>query len=298
VIISNEKSPLTEIGFENALLKNVPTFALFRESGKKVAAKGPMYRVRTFNYGLLVPGEGRTGTIDLRYEATPLSTLPAPLPPALPALPPTEAWVNVHTLGVAGDGTTDDTVAIQKAIDAHRVLYFPSGRYIVRDTLTLKPDTVLIGLHPTLTQFDLPDGTAGYQGVGAPRALISAPSGGSNILSGLGVFTGGFNPRATGVLWRAGESSLIDDVRLLGGHGSGTNPYNNNHSADPDLRKRWDGQYPSLWVTDGGGAPSPTSGPLTLLPRQDSMFRRRKPPAMCMSFRPNTMSATRSSSTM
>ena len=26
-----------------------------------------------------------------------------------------------------------------------------------------------------------------------------------------------------------------------------------NHTADPDLRKRWDGQYPSLWVTQGGG---------------------------------------------
>jgi polygalacturonase len=44
--------------------------------------------------------------------------------------------VNVHTLGVAGDGTTDDTAAIQKAIDAHRVLYFPSGHYVVSDTLT------------------------------------------------------------------------------------------------------------------------------------------------------------------
>lgn len=187
------------------------------------------------------------------YNATPLSTLPPPLPPAIRALPRTEDWVNVHTLAIAGDGKTDDTAAIQKAIDTHQILYFPSGRYIVHDTLTLKPDTVLIGLHPMLTQFDLPDGTDGYQGVGAPHALISAPRGGSNILSGLGISTGGINPRATGVLWRAGEGSLIDDVRLLGGHGSGTNPYNNDHSADPDLRKRWDGQYPSLWVTDGGG---------------------------------------------
>ena len=55
------------------------------------------------------------------------------------------------------------------------------------------------------------------------------------------------------MLWRAGAASLIDDVRFLGGHGSGTNPYNNDHTADPDLRKRWDGQYPSLWVTNGGG---------------------------------------------
>src|SRR5208282_3597496 len=54
-------------------------------------------------------------------------------------------------------------------------------------------------------------------------------------------------------MWCAGERSLVDDVRFLGGHGSGTNPYNNTHTADPDLNRRWDGQYPSLWVTDGGG---------------------------------------------
>ncbi len=48
VIISNEKSPLTEIGFENAVLKDVPVFALFRESGKKVSGKGAMYRVGEF----------------------------------------------------------------------------------------------------------------------------------------------------------------------------------------------------------------------------------------------------------
>jgi hypothetical protein len=49
----------------------------------------------------------------------------------------------------------------------------------------------------------------------------------------------------------------MEDVRLLGGHGSSTNPYNNTHTADPDLRKRWDGQYPSLWVTHGGGGTFP-----------------------------------------
>ena len=48
VIISNEKSPLTEIGFENAVLKDVPTFALFRESGKTVAGKGAIYQVAEF----------------------------------------------------------------------------------------------------------------------------------------------------------------------------------------------------------------------------------------------------------
>lgn len=253
VVISNEKSPLTEVGFENAFLKSVPTFALLRESGKTVAGKGLTYQVNRFNYGLILPDEGMTGKTGMLYDAHALNALPAPLPPAIRALPPTESWTDVHMLGVRGDGATDDTAAIQKAIKTHRVLYFPSGHYVVSDTLTMNPDTVMIGLHPTETQFDLLDATPGYQGVGTPKAVISAPNGGSNIISGFGVFTGGINPRAVAVLWMAGVDSLIDDVRFLGGHGSGTNPYNNNHTADSDLRKRWDGQYPSLWVTHGGG---------------------------------------------
>jgi len=253
VIISSEKSPLTEIGIENAVLKNAPVLALLRESGKKISGKGPAYRVKNFNYGLILPGEGMTGAIGMLYDATVLSAMPAPEPAAIPALPPAEEWVNVHSLGVTGDGATNDTAAIQKAIDQHRTLYFPTGHYIVSDTLTLKPDTVLIGLHPTMTQIDLPDSTPAFQGVGSARAVIAAPAGGSNILSGFGVMAGAIDSRAVGVLWRAGAASLIDDVRFLGGHGSGTNPYNSNQTGDPDLRKRWDGQYPSLWITQGGG---------------------------------------------
>jgi sugar lactone lactonase YvrE len=253
VMISLEQSPLTEIGFENASLSNAPTFAKLRESGKTVPGKGPIYRVKTFNYGLIVPGEGQMGTIGMQYEGVPLASMPAMLPPAIRALPPSSEWVNVHTLGVKGDGASDDTAAIQQAIAGHRVLYFPGGHYVVRNTLTLAPETVLIGLHPTLTQIDLLDEAPGYEGVGEPTPVILAPAGGANILSGIGVFTGGINPRAVAVLWKAGEQSLMDDVRFLGGHGSGTNPYNNNHTADSDLRKRWDSQYPSLWISDGGG---------------------------------------------
>lgn len=253
VVISLEQSPLTEVGFENAILRDAPTFARLRESGKTVSGKGAIYRVRSFNYGLILPGEGRMGEMGMRYEAEPLQSVPPPMPPAIRALPLSSEWVNVRTLGVRGDGSSDDTGALQQAIDSHRVLYLPSGHYVVRDTLTLKPYTVLIGLHPTLAQIDLLDETPGYQGVGAPKPVILAPPGGENILSGIGIFTGGINPRAVGVLWKAGEQSLIDDVRFLGGHGSGTNPYNNNHTADPDLRKRWDSQYPSLWISDGGG---------------------------------------------
>ena len=118
---------------------------------------------------------------------------------------------------------------------------------------------MLIGLHPSATQIDLPDGTPAFQGVGAPKPLLETPKGGSNIVIGIGLYTNGINPRAVAAKWMAGKDSMMNDVRFLGGHGTnkldGTreNPYNNTHTADPDLNRRWDGQYPSLWVTDGGG---------------------------------------------
>ena len=56
--------------------------------------------------------------------------------------------VNVKQFGAKGDGVTDDTQAIQKALDYLRVypraskdcseLYFPNGTYLVTDTLTIE----------------------------------------------------------------------------------------------------------------------------------------------------------------
>ncbi len=49
---------------------------------------------------------------------------------------------------------------------------FPAGITWCATRLTLRPDTVLIALHPTLTQIDLLDETPEYQGVGAPKAVL------------------------------------------------------------------------------------------------------------------------------
>jgi hypothetical protein len=259
VLISNENNAYTQIGFENAVASGTPVFARFRDSGKSVAGAGPIYRVGRFGYGLTLDAPGLPGTYRTQIEQTRIASLPKPPPLAIRALPDSRQWVDVRSLGVTGDGTTDDTAALQRAIDTHRILYFPAGRYVATDTLRLKPDTVLIGLHPDLTQIVLPDRTPGFQGVGAPRALIAAPRGGDTIVSGIGLFTGGINMRATALLWKAGAESLVEDVKFQGGHGTaqadGTrfDPYNDTHSADRDPHKRWGGQYPSLWVTDGGG---------------------------------------------
>ena len=174
------------------------------------------------------------------------------------AVPPVAEWTSVCSLGAKGDGKTDDTDILRKAIAGHRVLYFPIGNYVVSDTIELRPDTLLIALHPDLTQLDLLDRTPAFQGVGAPHALLQTPDGGRNIVTGLGLYTNGINSRAVGALWMAGKDSLMDDVRFLGGHGTNgldgarVNPYNSTHTADPDPRRLWDAQYPSLWVKGGG----------------------------------------------
>lgn len=259
VVISNENSVLTQIGFANALATNTPVFARFRDSGRTVEGRGQRYRVAEFTYGLTVAGLNQPGTYQTRITAAAIARLPKRRDPAIRALPPVSAWVDVRTLGVKGDNSADDTSAIQRAIDRHRVLYFPAGFYRVTNTLKLRPDSVLIGLHPGMTQIGLPDDLPDYRGVGSPKAMIESAKGGDAIVSGFGLSTGGINPRATAMLWRAGERSLVDDVKFQGGHGttladgSRFEPYNANHTADADVRKRWDGQFASLWVTDGGG---------------------------------------------
>jgi hypothetical protein len=259
IVISNERNATTEVGVENAVCADVPTFARFRESATTRAGAGALYRVKDFNYGLFVPGMGMMGHLDTIYRADALTAMPDPLPPAIRPLPPMDQWVNVRTLGVKGDGQSDDTAALQAAVNAHPVLYFPSGYYIVRDTLVLKPETMMIGLHPATTTLDLPDSTPAFQSVDVPKPLIQAPQGGSNIVSGLGFFTGGINPRAVSLLWMAGEASLMNDVQIFGGGGSYL-PANLRSALFPSSRggfgygaDRWGAQYPSIWVTRGGG---------------------------------------------
>lgn len=56
-------------------------------------------------------------------------------------------YINVKTRGAYGDGSHDDTEVLQSLINdnAGKTLYFPSGTYMVSETLLLPDNTVIIG---------------------------------------------------------------------------------------------------------------------------------------------------------
>lgn len=74
-------------------------------------------------------------------------------------LPDRTPDVSVKDFGATGDGTTDDTAAIQKAIDENpgKTIALPPGRYRLGDVVTIKDSgTVLQGEGPDKTVFVMP----------------------------------------------------------------------------------------------------------------------------------------------
>lgn len=258
LVISNEHNALNQISLLGVDCCNVPTFVRFDESGKTVRYEGESYAVQRWVHGRQKGGlkqEDFTQTDDcVKTQKASAKERKSDLP----AIPAVSDWVNVLDLGGVGDGLADNTHVIRQAIETHSVIYFPQGRYRVSDTIELKADTCIIGLHPFATQIFIADNTEPFGGLGAPKAVLQTISHGRNVVSGIGIDAGGRNPRAVGCLWQAGPDSYMNDVKFIGGHGdmnedgSDAPAYNDSRTADHHPDRTWDSQYWSLWITNGG----------------------------------------------
>lgn len=259
IIISDEYNAHNQVSLQNVDCRKVPVLIYYRQSGKQTKGAGAIYKVKSFTHGNHVDELGASPEIKTVAQMEVLKTLPPAVPSDLPALPPIHTWVNLKQLGAKGDGTTDDTRIIQQAIDRYPAIYIPQGWYRVTETIKLKPNTTLIGLNPIATQLIIADNTESFGGMGAPKPLLETPRGGTNIVIGIGLDAGGANPRAVACKWMAGARSYMNDVKFIGGHGSmnrdGSRPptYNANRTGDGNPNRKWDSQYWSLWITDGGG---------------------------------------------
>ena len=231
----NALNPHSEVTLTNVACTDVPHFYSGDET---IAAPSRCYVMNRFTLGLEIGPDGREQSILMRHSERKLSR-PAPAVPSdIPMLPPMSQWVNVHSLGVKGDGKTDDTVSLRAAIDKYKVLYLPMGTYRITGSIELKRNTVLIGLNPGSTSISLVNGTRSLSSKGEPIGVLVAPKGGRNMVISLGISSGIDNPRAVGVIWMAGIRSMLDDVSFPGG-GFGAKYANS--------------QGPDLWIKDGGG---------------------------------------------
>ena len=259
--VSLEENAGNFVSLRNINCKNAPVLVSYKQSGKQVAGMGNIYQVKNFMHGLQMDSLKADPTVNMIQDIVQLKDFPNVAKSDIPEFPAIDTWVNLKSLGAVGDGITDDTQAIQDAIDKYPTIYVPSGWYRVSQTIKLKSNTALIGLSPISTQFILPNNTQAFGGFGGPVPLLESSKGGKNIFTGIGLSTAADNPRAVACKWMAGEGSYLNDVKFVGGHGGmerigkkvGTKEdvraYRNQGGTDPS----WDTQYWSLWITDGGG---------------------------------------------
>ncbi len=274
VIVSREENSLSQVNLVNIDCKNVPVLVKFRKSGNKKEVAFKTYRVKEFTYGLVMDNMTANSEYKTIANIEPLAVFPISQGKDIPALPGMDSWVNIKELGAKGDGTTDDTRIFQDAIAKYDVIYVPQGWYHITQTIKMRPGTKLIGLHPFATQFVLSESEPAFSGFGGPKAILESSEGGDDIVNGIGMNTGGYNYRAVGLKWMAGQKSYMNDIKFVGGHGTmrkltgqqgGANRPNGgfggpraissptNPVAEQGLDLAWDNQYWSLWITKNGG---------------------------------------------
>lgn len=256
---AQELNSLTQINVYNCQLKAVENIIRFKDTEKNIANEDYQCRLKKYIHGVVVsdvfPDKQFHDEIyryarEINYND---------LKTDIPKLPDMDLWVNAKEVGLSGDGITDDTESLKKAIEKYQVIYFPQGEYILSDTIKLAENTVFIGMNPVSTQLILRDNTEKFTGFGKMKPLIES-SNRKNILFGIGINTSARNPRACGVKWQAKGDSYINDVKFFGGHGNlvkGTGefemPYDEGRARDVDVKRVWDYQYPSLFICNGGG---------------------------------------------
>jgi len=247
--IGNYYDPRTQVTLDNLQFCNVPVSINFellpgvitpvsRDSLRR-KEDGPVYRIGYLSHGLHIDVEGagearrRFVTSSSHSAINAMDDLPGT---DIPLTEQASDWVNILNLGAKGDGVTDDTKVFSDAIKKYRTIYVPQGRYCISETLVLHEKTCLIGLHPAQTMFVLKDSIRTFSDTTRPKAMLVAPEGGQNIVTGIGMDPG-YNPGAVAIQWMSGEHSYLNDVHIP-----------SRHSAVKGV-----GQYYGIWVTNGGG---------------------------------------------
>ena len=136
-----------------------------------------------------------------------------------------------------GDGVTDDTAAIQKALsqfpNAAKIIYLPNGTYKISDTLTWpktadgnsEKNTILQGQSQDGTVIVLQDACGPFTNPRSPKAMAytgAAPAQRfRNAVRSLTLDTGVGNRGAIGLQFNTSNQGTVREVTIVSGDGSG-----------------------------------------------------------------------------
>ena len=192
------------------------------------------------------------------------NTISSPLTPG-PLFFAADAATNIKVYGAKGDGVTDDTIAIQRALRENRVkqdgswiddylgayfngrpktLFFPAGVYVISDTLKWAGCCMTLqGQGPGVTTIKLIDNAAGFATPAKPKpaveVILNADNQGTSNYSfrqniwDLAVHTGRGNPAAIGISYMTHNVGAIRNVLVRSGDGNGV--------TGVDMTRPWPG---------------------------------------------------------
>lgn len=155
--------------------------------------------------------------------------------------PDDECVIDVRKhFGAKGDGKTDDTAALQAALDAgsgsdvrqHKIVYLPNGTYRIRRTLVVNREKAGSGLGPWLygesrdgVVIRLDDGVQGAKSVLRTHPKKEGKTSANWFMRTVRNLTidAGDNPETDGIRWYATNTGLLKDVRVVGNGPTGVN---------------------------------------------------------------------------
>ncbi len=135
---------------------------------------------------------------------------------------PTAICVNIKDLGAKGDGISDDTAFIQRALRDHSEIFFPLGTYLVTEPLTVSAGQKLFGQSVGST-IQLATGSAGF-GAGERTPFLSVNGRGNQGVAIVGLWFWNFADGGKCCLWNADSSSIVMDSEFINKNSSNTQP--------------------------------------------------------------------------